>query len=335
MSTPAVPPALARRLAGMLAGNLRREYPSQVSHRLFDDGDVRPPRQLTPVFFGCYDWHSAVHSHWALARLRGAGAEPRAIADAALASSITEAGVAGELAYLQRRAAFERPYGLAWLLVLATELRAGAPALATTLAPLEALAATRLVAWARELPAPIRSGEHAQSAFALGLALDWARATGDGDAAAAITAAAERLHGDERDAPLHWEPSAHDFLSPALGAAALMARVRPPARLAAWLDGFAPTLGRGAALAPPAARDRGDGKLVHWDGLALSRAWMLAELAAALPDDDPRRAALAAHAAAHGTAGVAALDDMSYAGAHWLPTFAIYWLAGAAAAPPR
>ncbi|MCA9679774.1 MAG: DUF2891 family protein, partial [Myxococcales bacterium] len=100
MSTPAVPPALARRLAGMLAGNLRREYPSQLSHRLFDDGDVRPPRQLTPVFFGCYDWHSAVHSHWALARLRGAGAEPRAIADAALASSITEAGVAGELAYL-------------------------------------------------------------------------------------------------------------------------------------------------------------------------------------------------------------------------------------------
>lgn len=307
-----LPATLARRLVEILEANLVRRHPYHLSAVIDDVTEIGPPHQLTPIFCGCYDWHSAVHSHWALVRL-GRPVE--------LAAEL----VAREHAFLARRPGFELPYGLAWLLTLAGELRLAGD---TRLASLESLARDRLVAWLGRLPMPVRGGEHTQSAFAAGLALDWARVAGDGAAAAAIIAAAERLHGGDRDAALHHEPGGHDFLSPALGAAALIARVRRADDFAAWLDGFAPRLGRAPTLAPVTAVDRADGKLVHWDGLNLSRAWMLAAIGDALPDRDERRPALAALAAAHGAAGVAALDDMTYAGSHWLPSFAVYWLTG-------
>jgi hypothetical protein len=307
-----VPAALSRRLVEIVAPNLRRRHPYHLSTVIDDVTDVRAPHELTPLFYGCFDWHSAVHSHWALVRLGAAVDLP---AD----------GVEAERAFLARRPSFELPYGLAWLLTLAGELRRSGDA---RLAPLEELARDRIVAWLDRLPVPVRGGEHSQTAFAAGLALDWARVAGDGEATRAITAAAERLHGADADAPIGFEPSAHDFLSPALGAAALMARVRAPDDFAAWLDRFAPRLGRAPTLAPVVPVDRADGKLVHWDGLNLSRAWMLAAISAALPAGDDRRPALDALAAAHGAAGLAALDDMTYAGSHWLPSFAVYWLTG-------
>jgi hypothetical protein len=169
-----------------------------------------------------------------------------------------------------------------------------------------------MVAWARALDVPVRSGLHGQSAFALVLALDWARGHDD-EAAAAFERAAER-HADRADVP---EPGPYDFLSPSLAAAWLIARVRSPDEFAAWLEV--------PALTPVRTVDRADGHLVHWDGLNLSRAWMLAAIARALPAD-PRRPALTASADAHLAAGLAALDDMTFAGSHWLPTFAIYAL---------
>lgn len=307
-----VPATLARRLTEILSTNIVREHPYHLSATLFGDETDLTPRQLTPIFAGCFDWHSAVHSHWALVRL-------------GVRIDLPAEGVARELAFLACRPGFELPYGLAWLLTLAGELRLAGD---TRLAPLEAIARDRVVAWLGRLPVPVRGGEHTQSAFAAGLALDWARVAGDDQAAAAIGAAAERLLGDDRDAPLGYEPGAYDFLSPALATASLIARVRPPDEFAGWLDGFAPRLGRATTLVPVVPVDRADGKLVHWDGLNLSRAWMLAEIAAALPAGDPRRPVLDALAAAHGAAGVAALDDMTYAGSHWLPSFAVYWLTG-------
>jgi hypothetical protein len=162
----------------------------------------------------------------------------------------------------------------------------------------------------------------------MSLVLDAARSQGDDALAARVIATAERWHGADRGAALAFEPSAYDFLSPALGAASLMARVRGPDDFAAWLDGFCPDLGRGPTLAPVAPADRADGKLVHWDGLNLSRAWMLTAIAGALPEGDARRPALTTRAHRHGDAGVAALEAATYAGSHWLPSFAIYWLTG-------
>jgi hypothetical protein len=323
----ALPAVLADRLAGILLANLDRTYPYHLTIVLDDDADLRPPRELTPIFAGCFDWHSAVHSHWALVRLRGAASRAvRERVDAALDARLTADAVARELSFLAGRRNFELPYGLAWLLALAAELRGAPPAWGAALAPLERLARDRLVAWARQLPAPIRTGEHAQSAFAIGLALDWATVAADAAATADLTAAAERHHGDDRDAPLHLEPGGHDFLSPSLSVAALVAQLRGPVELAAWLDRFAPRLGRAKTLTPVTPVDRADGKLVHWDGLNLSRAWMLWAIAAALPPIEPRAVALRALAAAHGAAGIAALDGQTYAGSHWLPSFAVRWL---------
>ena len=174
----------AERFARLALDCVHREYPNKIAHTLQSDADVRPPRELTPAFYGCYDWHSAVHGHWMLARLaRFFPNTPLAEqARAALARSITPENIAAEVRYLEApgRAAFERPYGLAWLLQLSAELRVSKSPLAHVLEPLETAAAKKLEDWLPKLPYPDRSGQHANTAFALGLMLDWARLVGHG-----------------------------------------------------------------------------------------------------------------------------------------------------------
>jgi hypothetical protein len=313
--------ALAGQLADIVLENLATRWPYQLVALVRGPDEALAPAARTPMFDTCFDWHSSVHNHWALVTLRplldGAQAEA---ADRALDTSLTAERAAAELRHLSAHAGFERPYGLAWLWTL------GAAARRPPLDALVTVARDRLIAWAWALRAPIRSGEHTQSMFAMALALDAARATGDAGAASALEDAARRLHARDRDAPLHFEPSAYDFLSPALGVAWLMLRVMPAGDFARWLDGFAPMLGRAPALAPVGAVDRADGKLAHWDGLALSRAWMLDDLADALPRGDERVAPLASSARDHLAIGLAAIEASTYAGRHWLPSFAVYAL---------
>ena len=325
---------MTARIARMVLDAIGREYPSHVSHALFSDADAHPPRELTPAFFGSFDWHSAVHGHWTLARLARLELEAAFApeARAALARSLTPERIAGELAYVSAkgREGFERPYGLAWLLQLAAELREwedpDAVRWREALAPLEAHAARRLAEWLPRLHWPVRSGEHSQTAFALGLALDWAKTAGE-DLGSLIESRARELYGNDVAAPVAYEPSGHDFLSPALGEADLMRRVLPPGEFKAWLDRFLPGLGDETSrrwLTPVVSPDPSDGKLSHLDGLSLSRAWMLEGVAAGLPEADPRRAFLAAAAIDHGAAGLAAVTGEHYAGAHWLGSFAVY-----------
>ena len=197
------------------------------------------------------------------------------------------------------RVSFERPYGLAWLLQLAAELRAWpdpeARSWARALAPLERTAAARLRTWLPKLVYPIRVGEHAQTAFAFGLVLDWARTSGDGEMAALIDARSRDYYQKDRDCPLAYEPSGEDFVSPCLAEADLMRRVLAPPAFAAWLRDFLPQLPTGRSgrwLAPGIVTDRADPKLAHIDGLNLSRAWMLDGIAAGLPSGDRRIGAL-------------------------------------------
>lgn len=329
--------ATAGHLAGLVLAAIHREYPSHILHLLRSDADVRPPRELTPAFFGSFDWHSCVHGHWCLARLtrRFPDAPFASRSRAALATSLTPERLSGEVAYMgsDGRQGFERPYGLAWLLQLGAELREWddpeAQAWRSALQPLESLARQRLAAWLERLPWPIRSGEHAQSAFAMGLALDWARAARQPDFAALIERRSRDFHSADQNAPIAFEPSGHDFLSPALGAADLMRRVLAPGEFADWLGRFLPDLESPAArrwLTPVASPDRADGKLAHLDGLNLSRAWMLDGVASALAAADPRRAILLERSRAHAQAGLAAVTEEHYAGAHWLGTFAVYLL---------
>ncbi len=336
----------AGRFADLALQCVHLEYPNKLSHTLRSDADARPPRELTPAFYGCYDWHSSVHGHWLLARLAHLfPAAPFAgAARAALERSLTPANVAQELAYLQTpgRASFERPYGLAWLLALGTELRrwddADAKRWAAALAPLEAEAANRLRSWLPKLQYPIRVGEHSQTAFAFGLVHDWTRVAGDEALRMLLEQRATAFYGKDRDCPIAYEPSGEDFLSPCLAEADLMRRLLPPREYASWLGRFLPGIprrGGSAWLTPGIVTDRSDPKLAHIDGLNLSRAWMLAGIANGLPAADRRIAALRAAAASHAEAALPAVTGEHYEGGHWLGTFAVYLTSGAGLAQAR
>lgn len=321
----------AERFADMALDAIGREYPNKIAHTLASDADARPPRELTPAFFGAFDWHSAVHGHWSLVRLMRCfpGAEFETRARARLGVALSPERLAAELAYLEGegRSGFEVPYGMGWLLTLDAELaRSREPDAAEwreNLEPLARLAAERMVRYAEALPRPVRTGEHAQTAFGLTLYLDWALATGaDGGRVAKRVL---ELYRDDHDAPLHFEPSGYDFLSPSLSEADLMRRVLEPGAYAEWLTRFMPGPPRfESALTPVSCPDPTDGKLAHLDGLNLSRAWMLEGMRDGLPEADPRREPLGRAALAHRRKGLAAVTGEHYAGSHWQGTFAVY-----------
>ena len=327
--------AAASRFANLALECVAREYPNKIAHVLSSEDDVRAPHVLTPAFYGCYDWHSAVHGHWLLARLARTfpDAPFAAPARAALARSLTPANLAGEVAYVQGkgRTSFERPYGLAWLLQLAAELRdwndREARAWSAALAPLETEAARRLEDWLPKLTRPIRIGEHDQTAFSFGLVLDWTFVSDRASTRDLVRSRAREFYLADRSCPMSYEPSGQDFLSPCLAEADLVRRLLPPAEYAAWLSTFLPTLTprAGAAwLTPAVVTDPSDPKLAHLDGLNLSRAWMLDGIASGLPASDPRLPTIRALAQAHREAGLAAVTGAHYEGGHWLGTFAVY-----------
>jgi hypothetical protein len=332
--------AAAARFAGLALKCLHAEYPNHISHTMSSDADARPPRQLTPAFYGCYDWHSDVHGHWLLVRL--AHLHPQApfasAARAELGRSLTQDNIAGEVAYLQGegRASFERPYGLAWLLKLSAELRewndAQAQQWAAALRPLEAESAARFKRWIPKLHYPIRIGEHDQTAFSFGLIWDWAGIAGDGQMRTLLTDAGRRFYLNDRNCPLAYEPSGEDFLSPCLAEADFMRRVLDPPTFGRWLEAFLPQIPLKAGvewLQPGVVTDRADPKLAHIDGLNLSRSWMLEGIAQGLPAGDPRIPALKAAAALHRDAALPAVTGEHYEGGHWLGTFAVYATSGA------
>src|SRR6185437_3322345 len=329
----------AQRFAGLSLACVHKEYPNKISHSMNIDADVAPPRKLTPTTYVCYDWHSSVHGHWLMARL--ARTFPDApftpAARAALQQSLTPENIAQEVAYLnaEGRSSFERPYGLAWLLQLGVELREWSKAepnglpgqLSTNLQPLEQAAVGRLRTWLPKLSHPVRIGEHDQTAFALGLMIDYARAIGDEAFLSLLLDRTRYFFAADHDCPLAYEPSGEDFLSPCLAEADAMRRVLEPNEFEIWLTRFLPQIPRnrsGTWLQPEKSTDPSDPKLGHIDGLNLSRAWMLEGIASGLPRSDRRLPALQTAAAAHRDAGLAAVTGKYYMGGHWLGSFAVY-----------
>jgi hypothetical protein len=326
----------AERFARLALACVQKQYPNKISHVLNSDADVVAPRKLTPAFCGCYDWHSSVHGHWLLARLarKFPDASFAGEARAALQRSLTTANIKEEVGYLngKGRASFERPYGLAWLLQLCAELREWddplAKELSANLRPLEQVAVERLSTWLPKLSHPVRIGEHDQTAFGLGLMLDYARVSGNNAFGKLAADSAKKFFLADKNCPLAYEPSGEDFLSPCLGEADVMRRVLSPNEFANWLTDFMPQIPiRPAAadwLPVTVSPDPSDPKLAHLDGLNLSRAWMLEGIISGLPSDDPRRPALAAATEAHRRAGLAAVTGEHYEGGHWLGSFAVY-----------
>jgi hypothetical protein len=326
---------MASRFVALPLACVDRDYPNKPGHVYEGDATVRPPREVTPAFAGCFDWHSAVHGHWAMVRLlrlfQDLPEGPR-IRDA-VRRHLEPQRIAAEVAFLsqERSRTFERPYGLAWLLRLATELHswddADGRAASAALAPLERVVAKRLADYLPRLTVPVRDGTHQNTAFAMAHFLDWARATGATDAAALIERRGRDFFGSDRDCPTAYEPSGEDFVSPCLAEADLMRRVLAPAEFASWLAGFLPPPGSprfAPLLTPVEVRDRHDPRIGHLIGLAFHRAWTMRGVARALPDGNELRPLLLRLADLHLAEGLRQMFDAGYGGEHWLASFVIY-----------
>jgi hypothetical protein len=324
--------ALASSLARIALGHIGREYPNALVQMIAGPEDLGTPRQLHPIFFGSFDWHSSVHSHWLLARLlRSDSALPEAAAVRThFDQAFTPEKVAGERAYLARPTSrgFERPYGWAWLLMLAAELSRHADLdarrWAETLQPLAQDFVERFQAYLPKADYPVRAGVHSNTAFALALAHDYAQAIGDKSLEAMIEAKALAWYGDDTDCQA-WEPSGDEFLSPALVEAELMRRVLPPGNFAAWFARFLPRLAfrePQSLFTPARVSDRGDGKIAHLDGVNLSRAWCWRGVAGALEGDGALADLARAAADLHLSASLAHVSG-DYMGEHWLASFAL------------
>ena len=329
--------AQASALAKLPLKCLRREYPNKLDHTMNDASEVTSPRALHPAFYGCYDWHSSVHGHWMLVRLLKTFPhlpEAPQIREA-LHENLSAANLQSEVAYLNQasRQSFERTYGWAWLLKLAEELHtwddADGKKWAANLKPLSDAFVARYQNFLPKQTYPIRTGVHPNTAFGLAFALDYAKTVGDQKLAELIIERSRNYYGKDVNYPAAWEPGGEDFFSPALMEADLMRRVLKPAEFKRWFHRFLPGLVKSepkSLLHPATVTDRSDPKIVHLDGLNLSRAWCMRSIAAALPATDPARKVLVKAATRHASDALANVASGDYAGEHWLASFAVFML---------
>ena len=320
---------LAERFAAIALGHVTREFPHKADHVFTGLQDIGPHRTHHPIFFGSFDWHSCVHGYWTLATLlRRFPDMPSAPTIRGLfAGSLTPSKVAVELDYLSgpMSAGFERPYGWAWLLKLAAELRVHEDGTAfNAVAPLAVAFSDRFKRFLPKATYPLRAGVHSNTAFALRLAMDYAEACADPLLAGLARTTAIDWYAGDADCQA-WEPSGDEFLSSALMEAECMRRVLAPDQFRAWFSGFLPrTAGRQPAtlFTPATVSDRSDGKIAHLDGLNLSRAWCWRGIASTLAEDDQARMTALEAAETHLASALPHVAG-DYMGEHWLASFAL------------
>ncbi|MDZ7859471.1 MAG: DUF2891 domain-containing protein [Candidatus Krumholzibacteriota bacterium] len=314
---------------------VRKEYPAKLSHVMNDRSEVKSPAQLHPAFNGCFDWHSCVHAHWMMTRLLRIFPElPEADSlRSVLGSTLTERNIEAEVRYLSQpgRKSFERMYGWAWLLKLSQELLEcddpAAESWSRNLQPLTDNIVERYLSFIPKQTYPIRRGVHANTAFGLTFALDYARAAGVSELEELIVSRSIDYFADDRRCPGSWEPGGDDFLSPCLIEADLMRRVFKRDEFREWFHNFLPELNKGYPenlLKPAVVSDRSDPKIVHLDGLNLSRAWCLYGIAKFLKEGDPARRIIFEAAELHSNDALSRVATGNYEGEHWLASFAVY-----------
>jgi Protein of unknown function (DUF2891) len=334
-NTSTLTPVTASAWARLPLRCIEQEFPNKLDHVMNNAGEVKNPRALHPAFYGCMDWHSAVHGHWMLVRLLRSFPElPEAPQiRSVLNRSLTPENIRAEVDYLDKpnRKSFERTYGWAWLLKLGEELRGwndpDAQRWAANLEPLARAIVKRYQDFLPQQAYPIRTGVHPNTAFGLAFALDYARAASLKEFELMLIERARFYFEKDQDYPAAWEPGGEDFFSPALTEADLMRRALAPEEFRKWFKRFQPGLGKQVSLLKPAqVTDRSDPKLVHLDGLNLSRAWCMQGIAGALPKQSSDRKLLLESAKAHLRAALPEVASGHYEGEHWLATFAVYAL---------
>ncbi len=321
----------ANRLADLPLACVGTEFPNKLGQTLGDANDLQSPKALHPTFYGCFDWHSAVHGHWSLVSLlrQFPDLKRKKETEEWLLKSMSKENILQEAAYFDNKhnSSYERTYGWAWVLKLAEELKQWdapiARELEANLQPLTDLMVAKYLDFLPKLNYPIRVGEHTNTAFGLSFAYDYALRVNHTSLQNAISKRAKDFYMTDEGCPLSWEPSGFDFLSPCLEEAALMKRVLSQQEFAIWIDKFLPQLKDASfTMTVGTVSDRSDGKLVHLDGVNFSRAWSLNYIA----KDIPEFAHLQQVAVDHINNSLPNIVGDSYEGGHWLGSFAIYAL---------
>ncbi len=316
-------------LAELPLACIQNEYPNKLGQTLGSKNDLGEPSVLHPAFYGCFDWHSSVHGHWSLVKLLKEFPDLKRAEEIKikLLQNISQDNINTELEYFQgeHNKSYERTYGWAWLLKLSEELHTWddpmAKEISSNLQPLTDLIVEKYKVFLPKLLYPIRVGEHANTAFGLTFAWDYAQTLENEEFKDIIESRARDFYFEDIDCPLSWEPSGFDFLSPCLEEVDLMRRVLGRAEFKNWLSKFSPNiLSKDFSLAVGEVSDRSDGKLVHLDGLNFSRAWVLIGLAKQYPE----YSYLNEIALRHFEYSFPNLIGDSYEGGHWLGSFALY-----------
>ncbi|WP_455170314.1 DUF2891 domain-containing protein [Aegicerativicinus sediminis] len=306
-----------------------QEYPNKLNQTIGGDEDLKSPQALHPAFYGCFDWHSAVHGHWSLVSLlkQFPDIENKSEIGALLLQNISKENIQQEIDYFDGplNSSYERTYGWAWLLKLAEELHTWdnplAKQLEENLMPLTDLMVEKYIEFLPKLNYPIRVGEHPNTVFGLSFAYDYAKTVGDEKLLNVITQRAKDFYLDDQGCPIGWEPGGFDFLSPCLEEAALMKRILSKPEFEKWFSEFLPPLlNPNFQLEVGIVSDRSDGKLVHLDGVNFSRAWSLLKIAEGMP----QLAHLQQIAYKHINYSLPNIVDDAYEGGHWLGSFALY-----------
>jgi hypothetical protein len=331
VETPALNLTQANRLAELPIACVGTEYPNKLNQTIGSDDDLKSPKELHPTFYGCFDWHSAVHGHWSMVSLLRQFPEldKRTEMQEWLLQSISKENILKEIEYFHGKynTSYERTYGWAWLLKLAEELNQWdsevAQELEANLQPLTDLIVNKYLEFLPKLNYPIRVGEHPNTAFGLSFAYDYAVTVGHSELKALTEKRAKDFYSNDSNCPITWEPSGFDFLSPCLEEAALMKRVLSKDEFKVWANDFMPQLrDKSFTIETGKVSDRKDGKLVHLDGVNFSRAWSLNYIAKDLPE----YAHLKNIANQHINYSLPSIVGDSYEGGHWLGSFAIYAL---------
>lgn len=323
----------ANQLAKLPVACIHTQFPNKPGQVLAGEEELLTPKEMHPAFYGCFDWHSAVHGHWSLVRLVKAFPEltGRDKIISLLIEQLSGDNILTELEYFQKphENSFERTYGWAWLLKLAEELHTwddpAGKELEKNLQPLTDHIVKGYLEFLPKLLYPVRVGTHANTAFGLSLAWDYAEETGQDSLMTIISKKAKEFYLEDRSCPLSWEPGGFDFLSPCLQEADIMRKVLSREEFSVWLKEFLPTLSKkDFRLEPGVVSDRTDGQLVHLDGVNFSRAWCLYGIAKSLPEYSH----LISIANEHISYSLPNIVDDTYEGGHWLGTFVLYALKG-------
>lgn len=326
----------ASHFASLALKCINQEFPNKLGHVMDKAEDWQNPKVLHPAFYGCYDWHSAVHSHWMLIRLLKLFPElPEAVRiRRAIGQNLLAENILVEKAYFERPSAksYERTYGWAWLLKLSEELYTWSDAEAKqwlqNLQPLTDLIVQRYLEVLPPQTYPVRTGVHPNTAFGLSFALDYAITVKHENLKQLIIQKSLEYYKNDTNCPVQWEPGGADFFSPCLLEADLMRKVFSPEEYELWLNSFLGELETGKLdlLNPAVVSDRSDMQIVHLDGLNLSRAWCMLGIMKALPNNSALQEVLLASARKHIKATLLNIANGDYAGEHWLASFAVYVL---------